>query len=72
MLILKIFVEIVMMVFIPMWFEIEGNPYVQIDARHLYKTAKFMKEQSIDAQKIVAPVRNEMDTSLILGIFCSP
>ena len=28
--------EFVMMVYIPTWFEIKGDPYVQMDARYLY------------------------------------
>ena len=35
-----------------MWFKVKGNPYVQTDARHLYKTAKLMKEQSIEVQEV--------------------
>ena len=49
-------VEFVMMVYIPMWFRIKGNPYVQMGARHLHKTANLMKEQSIEVQKVVFPV----------------
>ena len=49
-------VEFVMMAYIPMWFEIKGNPYVQMGALHLYKTAKLMKEQSIEVQEVVFPV----------------
>ena len=41
-----------MMAYIPMWFEIKGNPYVQMSGRHLYKTAKLMKEQSIEVQEL--------------------
>jgi hypothetical protein len=49
-------VEFVMLVYIPMWFKIKANPYVQSGAMHLYQTAKLMKEQSIAVQKIVFPV----------------
>ena len=36
--------EFVLMVYIPMWFVIKGNPYVRMAARYLYKTAKLTKE----------------------------
>ena len=32
-------VEFVMMAYIPMWFEIKGNPYVHMGAGHLYNAA---------------------------------
>ena len=49
-------VEFVIMVYIPTSFEIKSNTYVQMGARHIYKTAKLMKEQSIEVQEVVLPV----------------
>ena len=47
---------VLMMVYIPMWFEIKGNSYVQKGARHLYKTAILMKEQINEVQDVFFPV----------------
>jgi hypothetical protein len=45
-----------MTVYIPMWFQIESNPYVHSGAIHLFRTAKQMEKQVLPVQKIVLPV----------------